>query len=75
MANQARVALSKVDGVDSVIVDTTARAVFRIKDGGKPSEKALNAALNGTPMKVSKLKKRKLPLAVAKFQITIDGLS
>jgi copper chaperone CopZ len=74
MANKARAALSQVKGVESVIVDTTARAVLRMKDDAKPSEKTLNSAVEKMGMKVKKLQKRKIPIAAAVYKIRVEGV-
>ncbi len=74
MANKAREALSKVDGIESVVVDTTSRAIFRTTKNARPSEKALKLALKGMHMKVRKLQKRKIPVAAAVYQVQIKGV-
>jgi hypothetical protein len=74
LANKAREALSKLEGVDSVVVDTTARAIIRMKDDAKPDEKAMNEALP-RGMKARKLQKQKMDVATAIYKIKIDGMS
>ena len=63
-----------MEGVDSVVVDTTARAIIRTKDGAKLEEKALNDALP-RGMKARKLQKQKMEMPVAIFKIKIDGMT
>ena len=57
-----------------MVVDTTARAIIRMKDGAKADEKALNEALP-RGMKARKLQKQKMEVPVAIFKMKIDGMS
>jgi hypothetical protein len=74
MASQAREALKDVQGVESAVVDTTGRGIFRIT-GEKPDEEAINAALQAKnkALKVRGLEKTKLELPAAIVKVRLDG--
>lgn len=75
MAAKAREALQSAEGIESAIVDTTGRAILRLKDGAKPSEDKWNEALSAAnnALKVRKLQKRKLETAAAVVTVKLDG--
>lgn len=75
MAAKAREALQNADGVASAIVDTTGRAIIRMKEGAKPSEDKWNETLHtaNNALKVRKLQRRKLETAAAIVTVRLDG--
>jgi len=61
-----------------VIVDTTARAVFRVEGKKKLSLKKLDAALAKTGirgLRARKLQRRKMPIPGATYKVKMDGFS
>ena len=55
-------------------MDTTARAILRMKKGESPDEQSLNAALKSVKCSVKTLEKTKVPLVAETIDITIEGL-
>lgn len=74
MAKRARAALANVDGIQNVIVDTTARVVIW-PEKGKPDVKALNETLKSVNprLKVRKLVPRRRSVAKAVYTISMKG--
>ena len=67
-------ALAKLSDIDSVFVDTTARAILRMKKGGSPDKASLNAALASLQCSVTTMEKTKVPLTVEALEINVEGL-
>ena len=70
----AREVISKMNGVESVVVDTTARAVVRMKKNKKLGQKAVEAVLSKKRMAVTSLKAQSIPKAVEVYEIVLEGL-
>ncbi len=65
-----------MEGVSSVVVDTTGRAVIRTPEGKRPPEEKMNEALEKvekTSLKVRKIEKKKFDAAVAIVEVKLDG--
>ena len=62
-------------GIDSIVVDTTGRAIFRTAKDVKAPEDDMNAALKkaGDALKVRKLQKRTLEKAASVVLVRLDG--
>ncbi len=74
MAKKARVALAKMDNVENVMVDTTARGVIKMKKGKAPTVDAINKAL-GRGLKVSAVTKSSRAVAHEIYEISVTGLA
>ncbi len=74
MAKSARAALSKLSDIDSVFVDTTARAILRMKKDSSPDKDSLNTALKSLNCSVATMEKSKVPLTVEALEISVEGL-
>jgi hypothetical protein len=55
-------------------VDTTARAILRMKKDGSPSKDKLNKALKSLKCSVASLEKTKVPVTVEALEISVEGL-
>ena len=62
-----------MDGVQSVMVDTTARGVIRMKSKSAPSVEAINKAL-GKKMSVAKVESSKIAKAGEVYMVKVKGL-
>lgn len=67
--------MAGVEGISSVIVDTTGRAIIRTANGDKPNEDKVNELLKkaNNALKVRKLEKRKLEAPAAIAVVKLDG--
>ncbi len=63
-----------MDGVESVVVDTTARAVIRMKKDKAPTKESMNEILGKLRCRVKSVEKTEVPTAVEMISITIEGL-
>ena len=66
-------ALSKMDGIASVVVDTTARAVIRMKSDKAPTVEAINKAL-GKRLSVKKVEKTSFDKTHEVYTVSVKGL-
>ena len=73
MAKRARAALSSLDGVENVVVDTTARGVFKMKGDKAPTVEAINEKLAGR-LSVKKVTKTNRARSVEMYSAKIRGL-
>ena len=55
-------------------MDTTARAVVRMKKDKSLDKQAVNAALKSVKCSVASLEKTKVPLTVEAVETTVEGL-
>ncbi len=62
-----------MDGVESALVDTTARAVLRMKKDKEPTVKAINTAL-GRRMSTKKVTKTEMAKAAEVYTVQVKGL-
>ena len=67
--------MAGAEGISSVIVDTTGRAIIRTTDGAKPNEEKVNELLKkaNNALKVRKLEKRKLEAPASVVIIKLEG--
>ncbi|MEE2886423.1 MAG: hypothetical protein VX951_03220 [Planctomycetota bacterium] len=70
----ARAAISKIEGIETVSVDTTARAFLRSARKGKGLKVDVAAALKKKKLKLAKFAASKTRKPVEVFQIEVKGL-
>ena len=68
-------ALTSVEGVESVVVDTTARAILTTKKNAKPSQDDLDSALARSRSSVKSMKKLEVTKPMGTYEIRIKGMS
>ncbi len=67
--------MAGAEGISSVIVDTTGRAIIRTADGAKPNEDKVNELLKkaNNALKVRKLEKKKLEAPASVVIVKLEG--
>ena len=65
--------LEKVKGVRDVVFDTTAVGFLKMRKGAKPDRKAIEKALP-RGIGIKKLEEQDVPVAVAKWELTVTGV-